>query len=1237
MSDARTTLDRLLAERILILDGATGTMIQQHPLTEDDFRGERFREHPVPMKGNNDILALTRPDVVSGIHHAFLEAGADIIETNTFSATRIAQADYATEDVIHDLNVAATRLAVEAAAEWTARTPDKPRFVAGAIGPTNRMLSISPDVEDPAARAITFDQLRAAYVEQVRGLVEGGADLLLVETIIDGLNAKAAIAAIEDVAEETGVRTPVMISVTITDRSGRTLAGQTIEAFWITVAHARPFSVGLNCALGAADMRPYLSELSRVANCWTSCYPNAGLPNAFGEYEEGPEQTAHELCSFAENDLVNILGGCCGTTPEHIRHIAESVAGLPPRRIPVIEPLTRLAGLEPLVMRPDANFLMVGERTNVTGSKRFARLILAGDYSTALEVAAEQVRNGANVIDVNMDEAMLDSEAAMTTFLNMVATEPDIAKVPIMVDSSKWSVIEAGLRCVQGKPIVNSISLKEGEAEFLERAGIARRYGAAMVVMAFDERGQADTAQRKVEICERAYNLLVRRAGVAPEDIIFDPNIFAVATGIEEHNRYAMDFIEATAQIKERCPGAKISGGVSNLSFSFRGNDVVREAMHSAFLLEATRAGMDMGIVNAGQLAVYEQIDEELLEHVEDVLFDRRPDATERLVELADRVKDDGESQQVTQAWRDGTVEERLSHALVNGIVEHIEEDTEEARAAYGSPLKVIEGPLMDGMSVVGDLFGAGKMFLPQVVKSARVMKRAVAYLEPFMEEEKALAEAAGQSVEAQGTIVMATVKGDVHDIGKNIVGVVLGCNNYRVVDLGVMVPAERILEAAREERADMIGLSGLITPSLDEMVNVAAEMTRNGMDIPLLIGGATTSRQHTAVKIAPAYDHSVTHVLDASRAVGVVARLLDPAQRAGFVEETRRDQEKLRDQHAQRRERPLHPYAEALRRRPSIEWRAEDLPVPAFTGTRHVMGADLSEVARYIDWTFLFHAWEVRGKFPEVLNHPRHGAAARELYANATAMLERIIAERRLTANAAYGFWPANSEGDDIVLYADADRSAEVARFPMLRQQRVKADDKPQYSLADFVAPRESGLIDHVGAFAVTAGIGAEELAAAYEATHDDYSAIMAKALADRLAEAFAEMTHQRARTDWGYGASETFTNDELIAERYRGIRPAFGYPACPDHLPKLRLFDLLDAPGIGMSLSEGLAMLPAASVSGIYLQHPSARYFAVGAIDREQAASYAERMDMPLEEIERWLSPVLAYERGAREAAAA
>ncbi|MEQ9093102.1 MAG: methionine synthase [Miltoncostaeaceae bacterium] len=1227
-ADTRSRLDALLEQRILIMDGATGTMIQRHTLTEEDFRGERFADHPTALRGNNDLLVLTRPDIVSSVHDDFLSAGADIIETNTFSGTRIAQADYAMEDLVHELNREGARLAREAADRWTAETPDKPRFVAGAIGPTNRMLSISPDVEDPAARSITFEELRAAFREQVRGLIDGGVDLLLIETIIDTLNAKAAIAAIEDETEATGVRLPLMVSATITDRSGRILSGQTIEAFWISIAHAQPFSVGINCALGAAEMRPYMADLARVATCWTSCYPNAGLPNAFGEYDEGPGETADQLREFADSGLVNVMGGCCGTTPDHIRAIAGAADGKAPRTRPYeTQALTRLSGLEPLVMRPEDNFLMVGERTNVTGSKRFARLIVDGDYTTALEVAVEQVRNGANIIDVNMDEAMLDSEQAMTTFLNMVATEPDIARVPIMVDSSKWSVIEAGLRCVQGKGIVNSISLKEGEQEFLERARTAHRFGAAMVVMAFDEEGQADTAERKVAICERAYGMLVAE-GIPPEDIIFDPNVFAVATGIEEHNNYALDFIEATRAIKERCPGAKISGGVSNLSFSFRGNDVVREAMHSAFLLRATQAGMDMGIVNAGQLVVYEQIAEPLLEAVEDVLWNRRPDATERLVDLAESVRGEGTARVVDTAWREASVEERLSHALVNGITDHIEDDTEEARDKYGSPLDVIEGPLMSGMGVVGDLFGAGKLFLPQVVKSARVMTRSVAYLEPFMEAEKEAHRAAGRSVEPQGTVVMATVKGDVHDIGKNIVGVVLGCNNYRVVDLGVMVPAERILEAADEEKADMVGLSGLITPSLDEMVGVAGEMQRRGMKMPLLIGGATTSKQHTAVKIAPAYGNSVTHVLDASRAVGVVSSLLDPQRRPAFEEKTRQEQDKLRTQYGERASKPLHPLAESRRRAPAIEWREEDVPAPAFTGRRVLEDVPLSEIVPFIDWTFFFHAWELRGKFPEILDHPEQGSAARELYDNALTLLDQMVNGGRVHASGVYGFWPAVSDGDDIVLYTESDLAEEVARFPMLRQQRVKAEGKPQYSLADFVAPRDSGLVDHVGAFAVTTGLGVDDLAGEFETANDDYSAIIVKALADRLAEAFAEMLHQRARRDWGYGADEDLSADDLIAERYRGIRPAFGYPACPDHQPKLRLFDLLDAPSIGIDLSESLAMMPASSVSGIYLQHPEARYFAIGRLGRDQGEDYAARMGTDRETAEKWLSPNLGYD---------
>ncbi|MEW6581984.1 MAG: methionine synthase [Actinomycetota bacterium] len=1220
MATTRETLDRLVSERVLLLDGATGTMLQGFGLTEDDFRGERLAEHPSPLAGNGDILALTRPDVLARVHDAYLAAGADIVETNTFTATAIAQADYGTAHLAREINVAAGRIARRVCDEWTARTPHKPRFAAGAIGPMNRTLSMSPKVDDPSYRAMDFDEAREAYADQVRGLVEGGVDLLLVETIFDTLNAKAALVAIDDVARETGVRLPLMLSVTVVDRSGRTLSGQTVEAFWVSVAHARPWSVGLNCSLGAEDLRVYQEELSRIATCWTSCYPNAGLPNAFGGYDETPQAMAAHIGAFARDGLVNVVGGCCGTTPDHVRAFADAVEGVAPRRPPVPDGLTRYSGLEPLVVRPETTFLMVGERTNVTGSRRFADLIRGGDYQTALEVAVEQVRGGANLIDVNMDEGMLDSVEAMTRFLRLIATEPEVARLPIMIDSSRWEVIEAGLKNAQGKCVVNSISLKDGEAEFLERARRARQYGAAMVVMAFDEAGQADTAARKVEICERAYRVLTEQAGVPPEDIVFDPNVFAVATGIEEHARYAIDFIEATREIKARCPGAKVSGGVSNLSFSFRGNDAVREAMHTAFLFHASRAGMDMGIVNAGQLGVYEDIPEDLRERVEDVLFDRRPDATERLLAIAETVKGGGARREADLSWREAPVEERLAHALVAGIVDFVDQDVEEARQAYPTPLAVIEGPLMRGMSIVGDLFGEGKMFLPQVVKSARVMKRAVAVLEPYMEEERA-------GTSAQGKVLLATVKGDVHDIGKNIVGVVLGCNNYEILDLGVMVPAATILDTALAEGVDMVGLSGLITPSLDEMVGVAREMERRGLDVPLLIGGATTSRQHTAVRIAPEYSGIVTHVLDASRAVGVVSGLLDPQRREELAADVRADQARLREQHGERRARPLHSLEEARRRRLALDWAAADLAVPEFTGARVLEAVPLAEIVPFIDWTFFFHAWELKGKHPDVLDHPVHGEAARDLFAAATRMLDEIVAGGLVTASAVYGFWPAQSQGDDIVLYADGG-GAVAARFPMLRQQRVKADGKPQLSLADFVAPVESGRMDHIGAFAVTAGIGADGLAAGFEAAGDDYSAIMAKALADRLAEAFAEMLHARVRREWGYGRDEDLTNEDLVAERYRGIRPAFGYPACPDHTRKRDLFRLLGAERVGLSLSESFAMLPAASVSGLYLASPDARYFAVGSVERDQVADYAARAGMSPGEAERWLAPSLGYE---------
>ena len=1220
--DTRATLEQILSERIMILDGAMGTEIQARALEEADFRGERFVDHPHPLKGNNDVLSLTRPDVIEDIHRAFFEAGADIVETNTFSSTSIAQADYALESAVHDVNLESARIARRVADELTVKDPSRPRFVAGAMGPTNRTLSLSPDVNDPGFRAVTFDEVHAAYSEQVRALVEGGCDLLLVETIFDTLNAKAALAAIGDYFDESGTELPLMISVTITDRSGRTLSGQTIEAFWYSVAHAKPLTVGLNCALGAREMRPYLADLSRVAPCFTSVYPNAGLPNAFGEYDETPSETSSELAAFAESGLVNIMGGCCGTTPEHISAIARAADGVAPRTPPAPEPLkSAYSGLEALVIQPETNFLMIGERTNVTGSRRFADLILNEDYDTAIEVAVEQVRGGANLIDVNMDEGMLDSEHAMTTFLNLLAAEPEVARVPFVVDSSKWEVIEAGLKTIQGKAVVNSISLKEGEDAFIDTAKRAKRYGAAVVVMAFDEEGQADTIERKVEICERAYRVLIEQVGIPPGDIIFDPNIFAVATGIEEHNRYGIAFIEATRRIKERCPGARISGGVSNLSFSFRGNNTVREAMHSAFLLYAIEAGMDMGIVNAGQLVVYEEIPEELRELVEDVLFDRNEEATERLVDAAESFKGEAQARKDDLTWREQPVANRLSHALVNGITEFIEDDVEEAREELGVPLHVIEGPLMDGMNVVGDLFGSGKMFLPQVVKSARVMKRAVAYLEPFMDAEQA-------DGEGNGKVILATVKGDVHDIGKNIVGVVLGCNSYDVIDLGVMVPAEKILDTAVAEKADIVGLSGLITPSLDEMVNVASEMERRGLNLPLLIGGATTSRQHTAVKIAPKYSNGVTHVLDASRAVGVVSQLLDPEARSQLDEATAADQEGLREQHANRRAKPLHSIDEARRRAMTTDWESVDIPTPEFVGRRVLDDVPIADLADYIDWTFFFSAWELRGKFPAILDHPEYGQAARELYDHGQAMLESLSSGRELRARGVYGFWRAASDGDDIVLFDPEEPQREAVRFAMLRQQRDKENSTPQYCLADFVAPLDSGRVDHIGAFAVTAGLGADRIAAEFAERLDDYSSILVKALADRLAEAFAEMLHERVRREWGYGADERLGNEELIGEKYRGIRPAFGYPACPDHTPKKNLFELLDAPALGIELSESLAMMPSASVSGIYLAHPESRYFAVGKVGRDQVADYAERAGMTLSEAERWLAPNLSYD---------
>ncbi len=1209
MNPIQAQLEHLMDQRIVILDGAMGTLIQTHRPTEADFRGDRFAGHDKDLAGNNDLLSLTRPDLIRSLHEAYLEAGADIVETNTFAATQIAQADYDLAHVAYEINVRSAQLAKEAAANHS--TSARPRFVAGAIGPMNRTLSLSPDVEDPGFRAVTFEAVHEAYAEQVRGLIEGGVDILMVETIFDTLNAKAALLAIDETQRALGTDLPLMISVTITDQSGRTLSGQTVEAFWISVAHARPMSVGINCALGAEQMRPFLSELAHVAEARISVYPNAGLPNAFGGYDEQPDTTARLLREFADDAMINLAGGCCGTLPAHIEAITAALSDAPTRPAPAAEHTSRFSGLEPLVVRPESNFLMIGERTNITGSRRFLRLIKKGDYDAALSVALHQVQGGANILDVNMDEGMLDSEAAMERFLKLIAAEPEIARIPIMIDSSKWSVIEAGLKCVQGKSIVNSISLKEGEAEFVERAHKCLAYGAAMVVMAFDEEGQADTLERKVAICERAYRILTEEVGVDPTDIIFDPNIFAVATGIEAHRRYAIDYIEATRLIKARCPGVRISGGVSNLSFSFRGNDRVREAMHSAFLYHAIAAGMDMGIVNAGQLEVYEEIDPTLRTLVEDVLFDRRDDATERLVEHAETVRGSGKKREVDLSWREESVEKRIAHSLVRGIDAFIVEDTEEALASLGRPLHVIEGPLMDGMSVVGDLFGAGKMFLPQVVKSARVMKKAVGYLEPYLEAEK---EAAGDT-RGRGKVLLATVKGDVHDIGKNIVGVVLACNNYEVIDLGVMVPADEILRQAKAHAVDIVGLSGLITPSLDEMVHVAEEMQRQDMQVPLLIGGATTSRPHTAVKIAPGYASPTVHVLDASRAVNTVAALLSDDLRTGLVEKNEREQDRLRSHHARGPVRSLVSFAEANAARATPAF--ESLPAPPFLGARQVE-VTLAELEPYIDWTFFYTAWELKGRYPAVLDHPKYGAAARELQEASRPLLRQLIDDPNVHARGVYGFWEAAGEGNDIVL---RDGGAELARLPMLRQQRDR-ESGPHLCLADFVAPAG----DHIGAFAVTAGLGVQPLVDAFEAAHDDYSALIIKALADRFAEAFAELLHERVRRAW-YAPDEDLDSAARVAERYRGIRPALGYPACPDHTDKRRLFELLGATEIGMGLTETLAMTPAASVSGLYLAAPEARYFSVGKIDRTQVEDYARRRGVEPAEVERALGSVLGY----------
>ncbi len=1218
------SLHNLLQRRILVIDGAMGTMIQQYKLTEADYRGERFARYHRDIKGNNDILCLTQPHIIEAIHRAYLEAGADIIETNTFNATSISQADYDMQELAYEINLAAARIARSAADAF--QSQEKPRFVAGAIGPTNKTASLSPDVNNPGFRAITFDELVQAYYEQAKGLMNGGVDILLVETIFDTLNAKAALVAIDTLFEEYRMALPVMISGTITDASGRTLSGQTVEAFFISVSRPNLLSVGLNCALGAKEMRPHIQALSEIADCYVSAYPNAGLPNEFGEYDQSAAEMRDYISDFVANGFVNIVGGCCGTTPAHIRAMAEAVQGKSPRPLRPRQPYTMLSGLEPLIIRPDTNFVNVGERTNVTGSRQFARFIREGRYAEALEVARQQVEGGAQIIDVNMDEGLLDSQKAMTEFLHLLMAEPEIARVPVMLDSSKFSVIEAGLKCVQGKCIVNSISLKEGEAEFIRQARIVQRYGAAAVVMAFDEQGQADTIERKVEICERAWCILTQQLHFCPQDIIFDPNIFAVATGIEEHNTYAINYIEAIRLIKQRCPGAKVSGGVSNISFSFRGNDRVREAMHSAFLYHAIRAGMDMGIVNAGMIEVYEEIPKDLLQLVEDVLFNRHPKATEALTEYAERIKGGGRTLQKDTAWRNDTVENRLIHALVKGIADYIEEDTEEARQKYPSPLAVIEGPLMNGMNVVGDLFGAGKMFLPQVVKSARVMKKAVAYLQPYIEAQKA----GGGEQNVKGRILLATVKGDVHDIGKNIVGVVLGCNNYEIIDLGVMVPAQQILDAARAHQADVIGLSGLITPSLDEMVHVAKEMQRQGFTMPLLIGGATTSRTHTAVKIEPHYQGPVVHVLDASRSVAVVSALLSPDAdiRSNFILDVRQDYARIREQRAGRKAtKAFLPIAEARANAARLDWSNYLPPAPAQPGIYCIAPYPLQELTEYIDWTPFFATWELAGKFPAILDDPVVGAEARKLYEDAQRMLQHIVEEHWLTARAVFGLFPANSIGDDIELYTDESRTTVLATLHHLRQQAQKAPGLPNLCLSDFVAPKYSSVPDYLGAFAVTAGIGIDEYIARFERAHDDYQAILLKALADRLAEALAERLHQRVRSEfWGYVPQENLDNQALIEEKYQGIRPAPGYPACPEHSEKLTLWHLLNVEAhTGIRLTESYAMHPAASVSGWYFSHPQARYFGINEIAHDQAEDYARRKGWTEQEMERNLGSVL------------
>jgi 5-methyltetrahydrofolate--homocysteine methyltransferase len=1216
---------RELQKRVLVIDGAMGTMIQKHKLTESDYRGSRFKDFPHELRGNNEILVLTQPEIVLDIHREYLDAGADIIETNTFNAQKVSLADYHMTDLAYELNFEAAKLARKAVDEFTAANPDKPRFVAGAVGPTNRTASLSPDVNDPGFRAVNFDFLVEAYAEQIRGLIDGGAEVLLAETIFDTLNAKAALFAMEQVMDEKNVHLPIMVSGTITDASGRTLSGQTVEAFLYSLSHVNLLSIGLNCALGAKEMRPYLEELSEKAPFYVSAYPNAGLPNAFGGYDETPEQMSHDICDFLESGFLNIVGGCCGTTPDHIRHMVKHAAHTKPRTIPEIPPYLRISGLEPVVLRPESNFMNVGERTNVTGSRKFLKLIKEEKYEEALTIAREQVEGGAQVIDINMDEGMLDAVNAMTRFINLLAAEPDIARVPVMVDSSKFHVIEAGLKCLQGKSIVNSISLKEGEEEFVRQAKLIRRYGAAVIVMAFDEKGQADNLERRIEICKRAYHILVDKVGFPPQDIIFDPNIFPVATGMDEHRKNALDFFHATEWIKQNLPFAKVSGGVSNVSFSFRGNDIVREAIHSSFLYHAVAKGMDMGIVNPSQLQVYDEIPKDLLKLVEDVLLDRSDDATEKLITHAESLKGQGkQKQEKDEAWRSGTVEERLTHALVKGITDFIETDVEEARQKFPRALNLIEGPLMDGMNVVGDLFGAGKMFLPQVVKSARVMKKAVAYLLPYLEAEKV----AGK--ESNGKILLATVKGDVHDIGKNIVGVVLACNNYDVIDLGVMIPADKILEAAKKEKVDVIGLSGLITPSLDEMVHVAKEMEREKFNIPLLIGGATTSKVHTAVKISPHYSHPVIHVNDASRSVTVVGNLLSDDNSENFLKLHEEEFERVREYHRQdQASRKFISLEKARANKLKPSFNTDSIKKPLKTGITVLNDFPLSELVPFIDWTPFFHSWEMKGSYPKIFQDPHRGSEAKKLFDEAQEMLSKLMEEKWLKANAVVGIYPAHAEGDDILVYDSESEKNHIATFFSLRQQTEKSDGQQNLALSDFLLPKNPDRLDYIGAFAVTTGIGMDEKVAEFEKAHDDYSAIMIKALGDRLAEAFAEFLHLKVRREiWAYAPDEKFSNEELIKELYSGIRPAPGYPSQPDHTEKITLFKLLEVEkNTGITLTESLAMVPTAAVSGLYFAHPESHYFALGKIQKDQVEDYAKRKGMSVEEAERWLSPVLGY----------